>query len=289
MPKCVRPDPRRGPADRRRFLGRVDARHHPEVARQGSAAAGGRTHRGEDLVSVGVCGDPHLRCAVPVGRDVGVEREQCALRRPSTNCTVVHTSDRSVAASIMAIAIAIPAPPYNEPRGLINLGVTRQPGAGIIVEHEAEERAVGGAQGCRVRRGGGAHRVNVAVCRDTAKLPTCVTRGPLRPLATRFRETRSAGVQGAALGVEEEAAGGDDRGRGAGDLPFAGAALQLVHRLADVAGTLRAPFRERAAVRVDRYPPVDQDAVAGGVPVVLDERARLARARRTRRSRTSSG
>ncbi len=43
------------------------------------------------------------------------------------------------------------------------------------------------------------------------------------------------------------------------DLAFAGEALELVHRLADVARALGATLGERAAVRVHRDPPADED------------------------------
>ena len=71
-----------------------------------------------------------------------------------------------------------------------------------------------------------------------------------------------------ALGVEEEAAGGDDRPLGAVDLPVAGSALELVDGFADVARSLGAALGQRATVRVHRDPAVDQDAVRRRRPSV---------------------
>ena len=71
------------------------------------------------------------------------------------------------------------------------------------------------------------------------------------------------------------------------DLALAGPALELVHRLAEVARALGAALGERAAVRVHRDPAVDQDPWPVLVPVGLDERRRPRPARSTRRSRSS--
>jgi hypothetical protein len=68
------------------------------------------------------------------------------------------------------------------------------------------------------------------------------------------------------LCVEEEATRRHERGPGAVDLPWPGTALQLVHRLADVARALGAALGEpRRREGSPACATVDHDAVAFGV------------------------
>ena len=90
----------------------------------------------------------------------------------------------------------------------------------------------------------------------------------------------SVPTQGKALGVEEESSRCDQGPLCSRDLSVTGQALELVDRLTEVAGALRATLRQGSTVRVDRDPTVDQDttrSVSVVDPVLGEEVTGLSR------------
>src|SRR4051794_6845827 len=85
----------------------------------------------------------------------------------------------------------------------------------------------------------------------------------------------SGGPQDQSLRVEEKTARGDQGDPRARHLAAARLPAQLGHRLAQVAGSLRAALGQAAAVGVHRHPPLDLDPVLHRVPVVGQERPGL--------------